>query len=30
MSWEGWKKENGRWVKTGSGILDLKKRLKNP
>jgi hypothetical protein len=28
MSWEGWKKEGGQWVKTGDGIADLRDRLK--
>jgi hypothetical protein len=28
MSWEGWKKVDEHWVKTGDGILDLKERLK--
>jgi hypothetical protein len=28
MSWEGWKKVEEHWVKTGDGILDLKERLK--
>lgn len=29
MSWEGWKKdEDGRWQKTGVGIVDLRDRLR--
>jgi len=28
MSWEGWKKLDDEWVKTGDGILDLKEKLK--
>jgi len=24
MSWEGWKKEDGEWIKTGDGIADLR------
>lgn len=28
MSWEGWKKIDDDWVKTGDGILDLKEKLK--
>jgi hypothetical protein len=28
MSWEGWKKERGQWIKTGDGIIDLRERLK--
>lgn len=29
MSWEGWtKNEEGQWIKTGDGIVDLRKRLK--
>ncbi len=28
MSWEGWKKLDDDWVKTGDGILDLKEKLK--
>lgn len=27
MSWEGWKKEGGQWVRTGDGIVDLRDRL---
>lgn len=28
MSWEGWKKEKGQWIKTGDGIVDLRERLR--
>jgi len=28
MSWEGWKKEDNKWIKTGSGIIDLREKLK--
>ncbi len=28
MSWEGWRKEQGKWVKTGSGIVDLRNKLR--
>lgn len=28
MSWEGWKKLDEGWVKTGDGILDLKEKLR--
>jgi hypothetical protein len=28
MSWEGWKKLEDGWVKTGDGISDLKEQLK--
>jgi len=27
MSWEGWKKVDEEWIKTGDGLEDLKKRL---
>ncbi len=29
MSWEGWKKVNEEWVRTGDGIVDLMNRLQN-
>lgn len=29
MSWEGWKKEEEEWKKTGDGIADLREKLKN-
>ena len=29
MSWEGWKKVNEEWIKTGDGIADLMNRLQN-
>ena len=28
MSWEGWRKEKGLWVKTGDGIIDLRNMLR--
>lgn len=28
MSWEGWTKEDGKWIKTGKGLRDLRDRLK--
>jgi len=28
MSWEGWKKQDDKWAKTGDGIADLRERLK--
>jgi hypothetical protein len=28
MSWEGWKKIDDDWIKTGDGISDLKEKLK--
>lgn len=28
MSWEGWRKEKGHWIKTGDGIVDLRERLR--
>ncbi len=28
MSWEGWKKEKGQWIKTGDGIVDLREELR--
>lgn len=28
MSWEGWAKKDGEWIKTGKGLLDLRDRLK--
>ncbi|MEK7699377.1 MAG: hypothetical protein AAB332_03150 [Planctomycetota bacterium] len=28
MSWEGWKKVDDTWVKTGKGLCDLRDRLK--
>ena len=28
MSWEGWKKQDDKWIKTGDGIADLRERLK--
>jgi len=28
MSWEGWEKKEGDWIKTGEGIVDLRERLK--
>jgi len=27
MSWEGWKKNEKEWIKTGTGIIDLRERL---
>lgn len=27
MSWEGWKKVDKTWVKTGQGLRDLRNRL---
>lgn len=27
MSWEGWKKVNNKWIKTGKGLKDLRDRL---
>jgi hypothetical protein len=27
MSWEGWKKVNNEWIKTGKGLKDLRDRL---
>lgn len=29
MSWEGWKKVDENWTKTGDGIEDLREKLKN-
>jgi hypothetical protein len=28
MSWEGWKREKGQWIKTGDGIVDLREQLR--
>lgn len=28
MSWEGWRKENNKWIKTGEGLKDLLESLK--
>ncbi len=28
MSWEGWKKENNKWIRTGEGLKDLLVSLK--
>lgn len=28
ISWEGWKKEKGQWIKTVEGIVDLREQLK--
>jgi len=28
MSWEGWVKEKGQWIKTGEGIVDLREQLR--
>jgi len=28
MSWEGWKKVDEQWIKTGDGIADLREKLK--
>lgn len=28
MSWEGWRKENNKWIKTGEGLKDLFESLK--
>jgi len=29
MSWEGWRKENNKWIKTGEGLKDLLESLKH-
>lgn len=29
MSWEGWDKKQGKWIKTGKGIVDLREELNN-
>ena len=28
MSWEGWEKDGDKWVKTGTGLIDLLEKLK--
>ncbi|MCD6223887.1 MAG: hypothetical protein J7J73_03140 [Deltaproteobacteria bacterium] len=28
MSWEGWEKKQGKWIKAGNGIVDLREKLK--
>lgn len=28
MSWEGWKKVDKSWEKTGNGIADLREKLR--
>lgn len=30
MSWEGWRKDGKEWIKTGTGIVDLRERLVLP
>lgn len=30
MSWEGWEKQGQKWVKTGTGIIDLRDKLISP